>query len=229
MIRRPPRSTLFPYTTLFRSLAPLWKEIARLPPLIGVRVAALLTGAAVFKYAMERRASKIAPAPLLVRSASRIALALLTAGLVIPQRAALYHVIASSRNFYGVLSVLSVDDENYFALRYGDTVHGFQYQDHQRARLATGYYGPSSGANMVIRDWPQHPMRVGLVGMGVGTLAALAQTGDVYRFYEINSDVYKLSSGKHPYFTFLQDSPGQIEVVLVDARPSLERVARPAN
>src|SRR2546427_4993197 len=27
MIRRPPRSTLFPYTTLFRSLQPLWKEM----------------------------------------------------------------------------------------------------------------------------------------------------------------------------------------------------------
>src|SRR3712207_8996551 len=39
MIRRPPRSTLFPYTTLFRSwkeLVPLWrqrmKEIKPLPP-----------------------------------------------------------------------------------------------------------------------------------------------------------------------------------------------------
>ena len=67
--------------------------------------------------------------------------------------------------------------ENYLALRYGSTVHGFQYRDPQRARLATGYYGPCSGANMVIRNWPQHPMRVGLVGMGVGTLAALAQPG----------------------------------------------------
>src|SRR2546427_6946171 len=35
MIRRPPRSTLFPYTTLFRSPAPRSREglmIARLPP-----------------------------------------------------------------------------------------------------------------------------------------------------------------------------------------------------
>src|SRR5258705_1213784 len=28
MIRRPPRSTLFPYTTLFRSLIERWKELA---------------------------------------------------------------------------------------------------------------------------------------------------------------------------------------------------------
>src|SRR6266702_6209348 len=29
MIRRPPRSTLFPYTTLFRSQSPLWRHILR--------------------------------------------------------------------------------------------------------------------------------------------------------------------------------------------------------
>ena len=140
-----------------------------------------------------------------------------------PQKAALYHVIASSRNLYGVLSVVSVDAENYIALRHGSTVHGFQYRDLPRARLSTGYYGPSSGANIIIRNWPAHPLRVGLVGMGVGTLAALAQPGDVFRFYEINPDVYKLSAGAHPYFTYLRDSPARVEVVLGDARLSLQR------
>lgn len=206
-------------------LAPVWREAERLPPWIGPYAAAVLTAAAVFKYAMERRPSKTAPAPALVRNASRIVLTLLTAGLVIPQKAALYHVIATSRNFYGVLSVVREDQENYLALRYGSIVHGFQYRDSQRARLATGYYGRGSGANIVIRNWPEHPMRVGLVGMGVGTLAVLAQTGDVFRFYEINPDVYKLSSGQHPYFTFLRDSPGRIEVIPGDARLSLEREA----
>src|SRR5260370_29224485 len=68
-------------------------------------------------------------------------------------------------------------------------------------------------------------MRVGLVGMGAGTLAVIGQPGDVYRFYEINPDVYRFSSGLRPYFTFLQDSPARIEVVLGDARISLEREA----
>src|SRR5436853_561559 len=205
-------------------LSPLWQEGARLPRSIGLYAAAVLTGAAVLRYATECRASQPARAPILVRNASRVLLALLTAGLLIPQKAALYHVIASSRNFYGVLSVVNVD-ENYLALRYGSTVHGFQYRDAQRARLATGYYGPASGANIVIRNWPQHPMRVGLVGLGVGTLAALAQFGDVFRFYEINPDVYKLSTGQQPFFTYLRDSLSRTEVVLGDARLSLEREA----
>jgi hypothetical protein len=202
-------------------LTPLWKDVVRLPRPIGLYAAAILIGAAIFLYALERRAPQTASAPMLIRNAARVVLALLTAGLLIPQKAALYHVIASSRNFYGVLSVIDVDD-NYLALRYGSTVHGFQYRDPQRARLATGYYGPASGANIVIRNWPQHPMRVGLVGMGVGTLAALAQSGDVFRFYEINPDVYKLSTGQQPSFTYLRDSPGRIEVALGDARLTLE-------
>src|SRR3712207_7696529 len=32
MIRRPPRSTLFPYTTLFRSIACAWWGVANPPP-----------------------------------------------------------------------------------------------------------------------------------------------------------------------------------------------------
>jgi hypothetical protein len=180
--------------------------------------------AAIFRYAMDRRTPP-APAPRLVRGASRIALALLTAGLVIPQKAEFYHVIAQSRNFYGVLSVVTVDTENYLALRHGNIVHGIQYRDPHGARLTTGYYGPGSGANIVIQNWPYHPMRVGLVGMGTGTLAALAQPGDLYRFYEINQDVYQWSRGEHPYFTYLRDSPGRIEVVLGDGRLSLQREA----
>jgi hypothetical protein len=207
-------------------VAPVWSNAARLPQSFHFGVAAVLACAAIFRFVIERRNKRHAPTTWLVRSASRIALALLAAGLMIPQKAAFYHSVASSRNFYGVLSVLSAEKEGYLALRYGNTLHGFQYQDPQRAQRATGYYGPGSGANLVISNWPQHPMRVGIVGMGVGTLAALAQPGDLFRFYEINADVYRMSNSAHPYFTYLRDSPGRIEVVLGDARVSLEREAQ---
>src|SRR5258707_11925676 len=42
MIRRPPRSTLFPYTTLFRSLTELWLNVGAI--LAEVGVPALLMG-----------------------------------------------------------------------------------------------------------------------------------------------------------------------------------------
>src|SRR5712675_3080229 len=43
MIRRPPRSTLFPYTTLFRS-SPIRRRVARAPATLTTRSASCITG-----------------------------------------------------------------------------------------------------------------------------------------------------------------------------------------
>ena len=59
--------------------------------------------------------------------------------------------------------------------------------------------------------------------MGVGTLAAYAGEKDTIRFYEINPAVPRLSAGKDPFFTFLERCRGHVEVVMGDARLSLER------
>jgi hypothetical protein len=207
----------------------VWPWNAKWSRPAGAWTSGLLAAAAVVQYAREHRKPGASASPFFMRATARIALALITAGLIIPQRAEFYHVVAQSRNFYGILSVVGVKAENYLALRHGNIIHGLQYQDPERARLATGYYAQHTGANIVIRNWPHHPMRVGLIGMGVGTLAALAQPGDVFRFYEINPDVYKWSSGAHPYFTYLRDSPGQVEVILGDGRLSLAREAALGN
>jgi len=61
---------------------------------------------------------------------------------------------------------------------------------------------------------------VSVVGLGAGTLAAYGRTGDVFRFYEINSGVVELARSE---FTFLKDSRAKVEVALGDARLSLER------
>src|SRR2546426_608305 len=206
-------------------LTPVWGAADHLPrwSIFG-SAGALLIGSLICVL-MERRPPASLPRPFWVRAAARTTLALLTAGLAITQKAELYNVQARSRNFYGVLSVVASPSEGYLALRHGKTMHGFQFQDPARAHFATGYYGPESGANAVITSWALHPMRVGLVGMGVGTLATLAQPGDVFRFYEINPEVYKWSAGSRPYFTYLRDSRASIEVVLGDGRLSLEREA----
>jgi hypothetical protein len=207
------------------TLAPVSKAAAHLRIELIVTLAGSCLLAALAFYLLERRKPAAISNPVWVRAAARIGLALLTAGLAISQKAEFYDVIARSRNFYGVLSVIENKQEHYLALRHGKTTHGFQYQDAQLALLATGYYGPHSGANAVISNATTRPLRVGLVGMGVGTLAALAQPGDLFRFYEINPDVYKWSSGVHPYFTYLQNSHGTIEVSIGDGRLSLEEEA----
>jgi spermidine synthase len=65
-------------------------------------------------------------------------------------------------------------------------------------------------------------MRVGVLGLGIGTLAAYGQPGDLYRFYEINPIVIRLAEGQGGYFTYLSDCQAKIEIVPGDARLSLE-------
>lgn len=66
-------------------------------------------------------------------------------------------------------------------------------------------------------------MRVGVLGLGVGTVATYAMAGDIYRFYEINPVVVEYANGKDGYFSFLSDSQADVTVVLDDARLALER------
>src|SRR5262249_4834876 len=67
------------------------------------------------------------------------------------------------------------------------------------------------------------PLRVGCVGLGVGTIAAFGKPGDTLVFYEINPEVVALSQGPAPTFTYLRESPADVAVVPGDARLSLER------
>jgi hypothetical protein len=139
-------------------------------------------------------------------------------------------MIEVRRGFFGVLSVALENrgqpDESH-KLRHGRIAHGLQFTAPGRRREPTTYYGPKTGAGLALRRHPRRlagePLRVGLVGLGVGTLAAYAQPGDVFRVYEINPDVLRLSEGPDPTFTFLHDAPAEVTTVLGDARLSLER------
>jgi hypothetical protein len=206
-------------------LGPVWTLGGSIPAGARLAVSAALFGVAACLWLRQRSAGQSRTGPLGLRLSAYLGLGLLLAGLAIPQKYSFFHVVARSRNFYVVLAIVDVQPDNYLVLQHGKTVHGLQFHDPQLAKIPTGYYGPRSGANLVLRNWPQHPMRVGLLGIGVGTLAALAQPGDVYRFYEINPDVVRWSTARDSYFTYLKDSPGRIEVVLGDGRLSMEREA----
>lgn len=137
------------------------------------------------------------------------------------------------RNFYGVLRVdyLDADDEGEerHSLVHGNTTHGFQYLSPDKRRIPTSYYSESSGVGLALRyslarfaDGDLGRMRVGVVGLGTGTVAAYGQPGDVYRFYEINPVVERIARDEQ-YFTYLADSLAETDVVLGDARLSLEQ------
>ncbi len=130
----------------------------------------------------------------------------------------------ATRNFYGTLEVTddATDDMGPFRLLVNGRIrHGGQLLDPAHRRDPTTYYGPDSGAGLAIRAAEQGgPVRVGVIGLGAGTLACYGRAGDRYVFYEINPLVVRLASTE---FSFLRDSPAKIEIVQGDGRLSLER------
>ena len=143
----------------------------------------------------------------------------------------------AKRNFYGVIRVRELTPDGAtqraYVMSHGITVHGLQFTEPALRALATTYYVPGGGAGLAILHHPKYqrgePMRVGLLGAGVGTLAAYGRPGDEYRLYEINPVVAELAQGEGNYFSFLSDSKANITVVLGDARISLERELADGN
>jgi len=134
------------------------------------------------------------------------------------------------RNFYGELTVKDSDPPTALnatrTLTHGTITHGNQFLNPAKRDLPTTYYGPDTGVGLAIRDTGKgRAIRVGVIGLGTGTLAAYARLGDYYRYYEINPLVVQVARGQ---FTFLADCHGKLDVAMGDARLSLER-ERPEN
>ncbi|HEV8118655.1 MAG TPA: hypothetical protein VGQ32_09040, partial [Thermoanaerobaculia bacterium] len=170
--------------------------------------------------------------PILAVSSLAGALAFLGLLLVSEIQASLQSAVFETRNFYGVLTVdrlaRGIPDAERLDLRHGRIVHGFQYWSPEMRDTPTTYYTENSGIGLALRDHPRRllaPLRVGVVGLGTGTLAAYGKPGDTYRFYDINRDVIALSTGPSRLFSFLADSKARIEIAPGDARLSLEREA----
>ena len=137
-------------------------------------------------------------------------------------------VRVAMRSFYGVLRVKEyspASDTHLRRLVHGSIMHGEQYMHPSRRSALTTYYGEPSGIGAAIRSKQgrlNRPLRVGVIGLGAGTIAAYGRSGDVYRFYDIDARVIDIARTQ---FTFLADSAARVELALGDARLSLEREA----
>jgi hypothetical protein len=135
-------------------------------------------------------------------------------------------ILFRERNFYGVNSV--VNEAEHITLVSGGTVHGRQFKDPTHRDIPLTYYHTESGIGLLLNNYPRpiaQGLRVGVIGMGAGTLAAYGQRGDYIRFYEIDPAVVELSAGSPTYFFFARDSKAKVDAVLGDARLSLEKEA----
>jgi uncharacterized membrane protein YdcZ (DUF606 family) len=136
-----------------------------------------------------------------------------------------------ARNFFGVKTIK--EDSIAFWLLHGNTLHGAQLKDSSLRDEPTQYYKRLSGVGLLLDQYPRpidsagrpRALRVGVIGLGVGTLASYGHAGDYFRFYEIDSQVVGFSVSRSPVFTFLKDSPATIDIVMGDARLSLTEEA----
>ncbi len=137
-------------------------------------------------------------------------------------RRSVHNYLLVERNFYGQLRVREYaepDEEPYRMLVHGLINHGEQMLSEEYRRQPITYFCKASGIGHVMSARPAAPQRVGVMGMGCGTLAAYGRSGDIYRFYEINALVPPIAKTQ---FTYLTDSRAKIEIALGDARLTLE-------
>src|SRR5262249_62404115 len=113
-----------------------------------------------------------------------------------------------TRNFYSTLRIVDFGSPpNAFRrMEHGGIEHGSQYLDRERRREPISYYSRSSGVALALArqrrvSRPAH-LAVGIVGLGAGGIAAYGESGDRFRFYEINPQVLTLA---HTGFTYFSD------------------------
>jgi hypothetical protein len=148
----------------------------------------------------------------------------LTATLWTHAHAQSRNLVQKSRSFFGVLSLLEHDPDDplrhLYLLQHGRITHGLQLVgDNIAAQWPTTYYGEDSGVGLAMDAVRAIGRRVGVVGLGTGTLASYGQFGETFRFYEINPEVIRLAATR---FSYLYQTPAEVRLVLGDARLSME-------
>lgn len=163
--------------------------------------------------------------------------AVLIAGVLVLARDESKESRRMARNFYGVLresdevapNVVLLNDDSqtepedlrFRRLTNGTISHGLQFLAPSRRDQPTSYYSTNSGVGVALRSLSaRSSLRVGVIGLGVGTIAAYGRRGDDYTFYEINPLVVNLAKQD---FRYLRDTKAQVAVELGDARLILER------
>jgi uncharacterized membrane protein len=167
-------------------------------------------------------AVRLAPLGRLAAAAGIAAVAFVTWAAFDHVQAVVHDTRVLMRNFYSSLRTRDEvrDEGRVRKLIHGTINHGEQFVDEDKRLRPIAYFGPDAGVSRALQALRQPGMKVGVVGLGAGTLAAWAKPGDIYRFYEINPQVIELAQTE---FSYLRDSAATIEIVLGDGRLALER------
>lgn len=167
------------------------------------------------------------PLPVLHRFAG-IAMAVMLGGFVYFNVLLMHGMVTgyrtAMRNFYGQLRVADdgdprTDETANRRLIHGTINHGQQFLRPEHRREPVTYFCPPSGIGRGMTAQEGKPRRIGILGLGCGTLAAYGRAGDTLRIYEINPQVLEVANTQ---FTYLKDTAAKVETALGDGRLLLE-------
>jgi len=131
------------------------------------------------------------------------------------------------RSFFGVVSTRLTEGESIRLLVHGTTVHGAERVADIKAGVRPApitYYdadGPLAGAIAIEQARRAEPLAVGVVGLGVGSMACLGEPGESWRFFEIDPAVIRAATDPNR-FTFLSSCSPEAPIMAGDARLSLK-------
>ena len=129
------------------------------------------------------------------------------------------HFIIKKRNYYGIYEIYD-SNQGLRVLVHGTTLHGLEFFDPKDQPYPIGYYSPISPIGSLLLSDVYQAKRVGVVGLGTGTLAMYAKPACPIDYYELDGDVKQLATD---YFWYLADAPGVVNVILGDARLELKK------
>ncbi len=137
-------------------------------------------------------------------------------------------LLFQERNFYGANRVFISQDRKFIHLANGSILHGVQPRNPETEVLllkAASYYGMNSGIALAFdflkQQYREKPIKANVIGLGAGGVAAYGRTQDTMTFLELDPMVVHIAK---TYFSFLKDSPSQVETIVGDGRLSLEKL-----
>ncbi|MDY0213636.1 MAG: fused MFS/spermidine synthase [Desulfuromonadaceae bacterium] len=139
-------------------------------------------------------------------------------------------VVWRARDFYGSIAIHRLEGKGsrgqplvFHSLSHGNTSHGSQMwtAGGQATDIPLSCFSERSGIGLYLETVAHsEPQRVGIIGLGIGTLAAYGRRGDTFRYYEIAPLVLEAATNT-TWFTFLRDTPSEVEHIIGDARLSM--------
>jgi SAM-dependent methyltransferase len=191
----------------------LWPLAFTGPTLLGIAVAGLSLSAIFHR---------------LGRHPGALCLALLVVMLLSPWAAPRWNsdgpVVYAYRNYYGIYRIQH--QGGVARLYHGTTLHGAQYLGGDPARRLEPltYYHRHTLVGKVLDSGLFPAERIGIVGLGTGTLSSYGKTGETLDFFELDPDQGQIAA----VFSYVRHARASLSFTYQDARLALQS-APPGN